>query len=60
MHVCTHTHPQEEDLYQEAEPIVASGIVAALQMAAKKGFIGVSTSKTGSGDKAKADAHRDR
>ena len=30
---------QEEDLYQEAEPIVASGITAALQLANKKGFI---------------------
>ena len=30
---------QVEDLYQEAEPIVASGITAALQLANKKGFI---------------------
>ena len=29
---------QVEDLYQEAEPIVASGITAALQMATRKGF----------------------
>jgi len=29
---------QEKDLYQEAEPIVASGITAALQLATRKGF----------------------
>ena len=60
MHACTLPHPQEEDLYQEAEPIVASGIIAALQMATKKGFIAASKSKTGSGGKAQGDAHRDR
>ena len=30
---------QEDDLYQEAEPVVAKGVAAALQMASKKGFV---------------------
>lgn len=30
---------QETDLYQEAEPVVAGGVAAALQMANKKGFV---------------------
>ena len=39
MYVYVYSILQEEDLYQEAEPIVASGITAALQLANKKGFI---------------------
>ena len=31
--------PQEDELYQEAEPVVASGVTAALQMAMRKGFV---------------------
>ena len=30
---------KEEELYQEAEPVVSSGLSAALQMAVKKGFV---------------------
>lgn len=30
---------KEEELYQEAEPVVSTGVSAALQMAMKKGFV---------------------
>ena len=30
---------QEKDLYQEAEPVVAMGMAAALQVASRRGFI---------------------
>lgn len=30
---------KEEELYQEAEPVVSTGLSAALQMAVKKGFV---------------------
>ena len=34
---------QEKDLYQEAEPAVAMGMAAALQVASRKGFIETKT-----------------
>ena len=39
--------PKADDLYQEAEPLVASGIIAALEMATRKGFIETSKEKKG-------------
>ena len=52
---------QEEDLYQEAEPMVTSGIAAALQLASKKGFISSGKPKRDSGESMRttADAKRD-
>ena len=57
---CTHLI-QEEDLYQEAEPLVKSGIAAALQLASKKGFISTEKSKREAGESMRttADAKRD-
>ena len=37
MYICIFL--KEEELYQEAEPVVSSGLTAALQMAMKKGFV---------------------
>lgn len=42
LHVCTLyvcIPNKEEELYQEAEPVVSTGLSAALQMAVKKGFV---------------------
>ena len=39
------TSVQVADLYQEAEPLVAVGVAATLQLAAKKGFVTDSSSK---------------
>ena len=36
--ICTFPN-KEEELYQEAEPVVSTGLSAALQMAMKKGFV---------------------
>ena len=53
--------PQEEDLYQEAEPLVTGGIAAALQLASKKGFISGEKPKRESGESIRTttDARRD-
>ena len=51
--------PHEEDLYQEAEPIVAKGMAAALQMATRKGFIGTSKTKRNEQTLVSNDIHRD-
>jgi hypothetical protein len=52
---------QEEDLYQEAEPLVAGGIAAALQLASKKGFISNEKPKREAGESMRTatDARRD-
>lgn len=52
---------KEEDLYQEAEPMVTSGIAAALQLASKKGFISNEKAKQEAGESLRttADAKRD-
>ena len=54
-------HAQEEDLYQEAEPMVRSGIAAALQLASKKGFISGEKPKREAGESMRTttDAKRD-
>ena len=52
---------QEEDLYQEAEPLVTGGIAAALQLASKKGFISNEKPKREAGESMRTatDAKRD-
>ena len=64
--MCTiHNHVfailQEEDLYQEAEPLVTGGIAAALQLASKKGFISNAKPKREAGESMRTatDAKRD-
>ncbi len=39
LYLYTHVHVQVGDLYQEAEPLVASGVAATLQLATQKGFV---------------------
>ncbi|CAI8042695.1 U4/U6.U5 tri-snRNP-associated protein 1 [Geodia barretti] len=54
--------PKEEELYQEAEPNVSSGLSAALQMAGRKGFIDTSKQKKDSSSVVHvySDVHRDK
>ena len=67
VHVCTGIQRvtsvllQEEDLYQEAEPLVTGGIAAALQLASKKGFISSEKPKREAGESMRTttDAKRD-
>ena len=58
---CTYAILQEEDLYQEAEPLVTGGIAAALQLASKKGFISNEKPKREAGESVRTatDAKRD-
>jgi U4/U6.U5 tri-snRNP-associated protein 1 len=58
----TESEPKEEELYQEAEPNVSSGLSAALQMAGRKGFIDTSKRKKDSSSVVHVynDMHRDR
>ncbi len=54
--------PQADDLYQEAEPNVAQGLAAALQMATKKGFLDLKKQQRDSSEVllVYTDAQRDR
>ena len=54
--------PKEEELYQEAEPVVSSGLSAALRMATRKGFVDSGTSTKSSNEivHVYSDVQRDR